>query len=60
MFDDHPKRFVCSFSYLFTLFSIHSKFHSFVFRASKETKTAENSIEEMQEIGKLKVRNIPS
>lgn len=58
--DDHQQRSVCSSSYLFTHFSFHSKLRSFVFRASKETKTAENFIEEMEEIGKLKVRSIPN
>lgn len=58
--DDHQQRSVCSSSYLSTPFSFHSKFRSFVFRASKETKSAENFIEEMQEIGKLKVRSIQS
>jgi len=56
--DDDQQRSVCSSSYLSTPFSFHSKFLSFVFRASKETKSAENFIEEMQEIGKLKVRSI--
>ena len=56
--DDHQQRSVSLSSYPFTPFSFHSKFCSFVFRASKETKSAENFIEEMQEIGKLKVRSI--